>query len=129
MNVASIIMSIQKEILAAPASQKQFLSPEPIFDPVYQSPVERPPPLRSGVDQIRPVAIFSRPDIRDIPPPVNSAPPVLIESVAGPFAKLDKDIEKEIQLFRAEADKANEEALKKQIEALKNIISAQKNRV
>ena len=41
----------------------------------------------------------------------------------------DKDIEKEIHLFRAEADKANEEALKKQIEALKNIISDQKKRV
>ena len=128
MNVASIIMSLQKEILTAPASQKQFLSPKPIFDPVHPSPIERPPPLRSGVDQIRPVAIFSRPDIRDIPP-VNSAPPFPIEPATGPFAELDKDIEKEIQLFRAEADKANEEALRKQIEALKNIISAQKNRV
>ena len=124
MNVASIIRSIQKEILAARASQEQYLSPEPIFDPVYHSPIERPPPLRSGVDQIRPVAIFSRPEIRDYPP-VNSVPPVLIEPFTGPFAELDKDIEKEIQLFRAEADKANEEALKKQIEALKNIISAQ----
>ena len=126
MNVPSIIMSVQKEMLKASQgpgpSQEQFVSPEPIFDPIYQLHNENPPP---SADQIRPVAIFSRPEIIPHARPA----PVLIEPFSGPFAELDKEVEKEIQLFRAEADKANEEALKKQIEALKNIISDQKKSV
>ena len=130
MNVASIIMSIQKEMPAASQglSKEQF-SPEPIFDPISHrqpsthSPEQHP---RFRPDPIRPVNIFSLPQIRDYPPP-NPAP-VLIDPFTGPFAELDKDIEKEIQSFRDEADKANEQALKKQIEALKNIIADQKNR-
>lgn len=129
MNIASIIMSVQKEMLKASQgpgpSQEQFVSPKPIFDRIYHLHNENTPPLAPSADQIRPVAIFSRPEIIPRPAPA----PVLIEPFNGPFAELDKDIEKEIHLFRAEADKANEEALKKQIEALKNIISDQKKSV
>lgn len=127
MNVASIIMSIQKEMPAASQglSKEQF-SPEPIFDPISHRQPTHSPEQHPRFRPIRPVDIFSLPEIKDYPPP-NPAP-VLVDPFTGPFAELDKDIEKEIQSFRAEADKANEQALKKQIEALKNIISDQKNR-
>ena len=132
MNVASIIMSIHKEMLASSQElSKEQLSPEPIFDPISHRPPthlpkEHRPHLRPDPVRPVPVDIFSLPEIRDYPPP--NPEPILIEPFTGPFAELDKDIEEEIQSFRAEADKANEQALKKQIEALKNIISDQKNR-
>ena len=125
MNVASIIMSLQKEMTPP--------RPEPLFERRPLTP-PAPPPLSTHISplnpphsaRIRPVNIFSLPETRSNPPP--PAPALIpIESFAGAFAELDSDIEKEIDSFRAEADRANERALRKQIEALKEIISAQKN--
>ena len=127
MNVASIIMSIHKEMLASSQElSKEQLSPEPIFDPISHRPPTHLPKEHRPHPIPVPVDIFSLPEIRDYPPPNPAS--VLIEPFTGPFAELDKDIEEEIQSFRAEAEKANEQALKRQIEALKNIISDQKNR-
>ena len=99
---------------------------KPIFDPISHRPPTHLPREHLPHPRPDPVDIFSLPEITDYPP--SNPAPVLIEPFTGPFAELDKDIEEEIQSFRAEADKANEQALKKQIEALKNIISDQKNR-
>ena len=75
-----------------------------------------------GQEPISPVNIFSRnqpfvqnnPLSQPLPQPFN-----------GPFANSDPEIEEELESFRAEAEKANESAIKKQIEALKKIIASQ----
>ena len=77
-------------------------------------------------EPINPVNIFSRGRLltnsNQLPPP---PPPLPAQPVTGPFANPVPEIEEELEAFRAEAEKANESAIKKQIEALKKIIASQ----
>ena len=80
-----------------------------------------------GQEPINPVNIFSRSrpltNNNQLPPP--PPPPLPAQQVPGPFANPVPEIEEELEAFRAEAEKANESAIKKQIEALKKIIASQ----
>ena len=85
---------------------------------------------------ILPVDIFSRPGSNlpltpqsspSLPRPAPQLPPQLPppQFPEAAFAAPNPGIEQELESFRAEADKANESAIKKQIEALKQIIAQQ----
>ena len=88
---------------------------------------------------ILPVDIFSRPgsnlhltpqsspSLPQLHRPAPQSPPQLPppQFPEAAFAAPNPGIEQELESFRAEADKANESAIKKQIEALKQIIAQQ----
>ena len=103
-----------------------FRSNEQRKPEIFRSLIQNRPEnfQNSFLDQenISPVNIFSRkrPFV-----PNNPLPPAQPQPFNGPFASTVPEIEEELESFRAEAEKANESAIKKQIEALKKIIASQ----
>ena len=108
-----------------PENFKSFDQRKPeIFRSVDQ---RRPENSFLGQETIRPGNIFSRnsPLVTSNPLPQTLPPSQPPPFNNGPFANTKPEIEEELESFRAEAEKANEFAIKKQIEALKKIIASQ----